>query len=363
MPTIRAKLKQLKDADVRWISLVDRAATRIPFRVVKRDKENSMGIDLTKVFKREDSGTKPYVSALVVFAQKNEKASAQVLEAIKQHGFTTDRVQKSDEGETLVYAQGDQSADAVVVRLSDQTLVTVGGLKTPTGWVGELVEKQGFFPDLQMAGDILQQQITEIVAKSETPQEDLEAGLTSYAEYLSQMAILPSACYKLDESIVEIVKKCACTEEEKPGEKPAEGAKKEEKETEEEKKKRVAKHPPSEMAPPDEEDDQKPPPNEAYKTEIATVLTALKGIEERTSAQLTGLGEKLTTVVDEQVVQKKVLDDVVKKADTLEKALGTTVTAPPISEDRPSFSTRMRVQKDDDPRTGTFDTAYLRRRK
>ena len=52
MAKIRTKLKQLRDADVRFISLVDRAATRIPFRVLKRDeKENKMGIDLTKVFK------------------------------------------------------------------------------------------------------------------------------------------------------------------------------------------------------------------------------------------------------------------------------------------------------------------------
>ena len=38
------------------ISLVDRAATRIPFRVLKRDKESKMGIDLTTVFKSDDTG-------------------------------------------------------------------------------------------------------------------------------------------------------------------------------------------------------------------------------------------------------------------------------------------------------------------
>ena len=97
MAKIRARLKQLKDADVRYISLVDRAATRIPFRVLKRDKENKMGIDLTKVFKSENA-EKPYVSALVVFAQKDETVAAQVLEAIKAHGFTVDSISSVEPG-------------------------------------------------------------------------------------------------------------------------------------------------------------------------------------------------------------------------------------------------------------------------
>ena len=351
-------MKQLRDADIRFISLVDRAATRIPFRVMKRDKEQKMGIDLTTVFKRDDS-VAPYVSALVVFAQKNEAAGTQILDAIKAHGFKTNLVQKSDEGETLVYAQGDQSGESMVVRLSDQLLVTVGGLKTPSGWVGEMVEEQAFFPDPQMAAEALQQRITEAVTKSETPQEALEADLTSYAEYLNQLAILPAACFKLDAAIGEIVKKCSCEEPPKK-DAAAEVEKGEKDETEEEKKKRVKNHPPSEMAPPDEEDDQKPPPDEAQKSEI---LAALKGIEERTSVQLSALAEKLETVATEQVAQKKVLDDVVQKADTLGTKIGTTVSAPPVSEDRPANHTRMRVQKDDDPRTGNFDTAFLRRRR
>lgn len=343
MAKIRTKLKQLRDADVRYISLVDRAATRIPFRVLKRDKENKMGIDLTNVFKSDDTG-KPYVSALVVFAQKDE-AATQIEDAIEAHGFTTDRVQKSDEGETLVYAQTDQSKDMQVVRLSDQMLVSVSGLKTPEGWVGDFVEEQGFFPDLKMATTALYDQMVE-VSKSDTPQEDAQATLTSYGQYLDQVLILPTACFKLDEMINEIVRKCECETT----------VVKESPEDEAARKKRIADHPPSEMAPVDEEDDQKPPPDEAYKSDV---LAALKGIE----TTITGLAEKLETVVEEQAEQKKTLDGVVQKADTLNTTLKATVTAVPVPEDRPVGSVRMRVQKDDDPRTGNFDTAFLRRRR
>jgi hypothetical protein len=359
----KMKLKQLRDADVRYISLVDRAATRIPFRVLKRDKESKMGIDLTKVFKSDDTG-KPYVSALVVFAQKDEAVGTQVQDAIKAQGFTTDRVQKSDAGETLVFSQSDQKGDTQIVRLSDHLLVNVGGLRMPGGWVGEMIEEHGFFPDLNMAAEALRDQ-TLIVAKSDTPQADATAMLGSYAAYLDQMAVLPTACYKLDEVITEIIQKCSCEDKKEETEKgelrtgnPAAEAIKEE--TEYDKKKRAKGHPPAEMAPKDEEDDQKPPPpeEEARKSDDA-ILTALSGLKDT----LAGLSQKLETVVTEQGEQKKVLDEVVQKTDTFSKTLKETVTAPPVSEDRPS-STRMRIQKaDDDPRTGNFDTAFLRKRR
>ena len=209
-----------------------------------------------------------------------------------------------------------------------------------------------------MASAALYDQLVE-VSKSETPQEDASAALSSYASYLDQMIILPSACYKLDEVINEIIQKCSCEVEKgelKEGNPAAEAIKEE---TKADAKKRVKDHPPAEMAPPDEEDDQKPPPDEVNKSE-EVILTALNGLKE----SLAGLSQKLETVATEQTAQKKVLDDVVQKADTFTTTLKGTVMAPPVSEDRPVHSTRMRVDKrDDDPRTGIFDTAFLRKRK
>lgn len=377
MAQIRTKLKQLRDADVRYISLVDRAATRIPFRVLKRDKETQM-IDLTSVFKSDDGGAKPSVSALVVFAQKDAAVATQIRDAIKAQGFSVDRVQKSDAGETLVYAQKDQSKDVQVVRLSDQLLVSVANLQKPAGWVGDMVEQHGFFPDMPLATAELQDQLQEVALKSEQPQVDAEAVLTSYAQYVSQMTTLPTACFKLEEAVAEIVAKCSCEDEkaveeveevEKAGEKPGEtGAKNPASEaiknqSEYDNKKRgKTTHSPAEMAPKDEEDDQKPPPDSDFVTgQKSDIATALKGI----TAQLAGLSTKLDTVVADQSAQKKVLDEVVTKADTLTSTLNATVTAPPLDGDRPSArgDVRMRVQKDDDPRTGNFDTAFLRKRK
>ena len=156
-------------------------------------------------------------------------------------------------------------------------------------------------------------------------------------------------------------------------------------------------------APEDEDDDQKPPPNPAKKQEeaqkddatpaptdkpaekpgdkpadkpgdkpapapklrveksdVTEILASLKGV----TTQLSALATKVDGLATEQVAQKKTLDEVVQKADTLSTTLKTTVTAPPSSrEDRPADGMRMRVQKDDDPRTGNFDTAFMRKRR
>lgn len=318
-----------------------------------------MSIDLTRVFKTEESATKPFVSALVVLAQPDDERTNAVRDLLKAEGFVVDRVQKSEKGDTVSYVQGDQPAEVQIVRLGDNVLASVGGLSMPEGWMSEVIDNYGFFPDLQMATAALYDQL-EAVTKSDTPQDDAEAVLTGFAEYLNQIIVLPAACFKLDAAITELVQK---------------------NETEEEKKARVKKHPPSEMAPADEEDDQKPPPEEVTKAEVkvddtkpdttptaitemqTALFAALKGMEERTTAQLTGLTQKVEAVVSEQAEQKKTLDGVVQKADTLSTTLKTTVTAAPASDDRPA-GPRMRVEKkDEDPRTGNFDTAFLRRRR
>ena len=83
-------------------------------------------------------------------------------------------MQKSDEGETLVYAQGDQPPRTTqMVRLGDQTLVSVAGLKVPEGWVGDMVDGAWIFSRPEDGHvDALYDQLADMVAKSETPQDD-----------------------------------------------------------------------------------------------------------------------------------------------------------------------------------------------
>lgn len=46
---VKATAKELKNADVRFISLVKRGANRIPFRILKTDKGENQMIDLASL--------------------------------------------------------------------------------------------------------------------------------------------------------------------------------------------------------------------------------------------------------------------------------------------------------------------------
>src|SRR5262245_4851414 len=95
MARVKVKLRELRNADVRYISLVDRAATRIPIRVTKSEQGDSE-MDLTRIFKQETVQAEPKVTDITVYAQKTPEATEQVRQSIADAGFSTERVQKSE---------------------------------------------------------------------------------------------------------------------------------------------------------------------------------------------------------------------------------------------------------------------------
>src|SRR3990172_7673579 len=67
---MKVPLRELSNLDVNWVSLVDRGANRIPFRIVKRDpnKESPM-LNLSNAFGRVKKAEQPKettVSAVVL---------------------------------------------------------------------------------------------------------------------------------------------------------------------------------------------------------------------------------------------------------------------------------------------------------
>ena len=146
------------------------------------------------------------------------------------------------------------------------------------------------------------------------------------------MLVLPPACFKLDGPSRRSSRSAAVRSPVKDG---AEESRDEaiEERVRGRRKKRIADHPPSEMAPVDEEDDQKPPPEEAVASPNDSADGPSKGIEAQRVDRSDCRSWK--TVVTEQAEQKKMLDGVVQKADTFNTTLKATVTALPMSEDRP----------------------------
>lgn len=113
----KIKANKLENADVRFISLVKRGANRIPFRIIKQEKD--MSIDLSKVWrtqKAEDSV--PFVAAVVL-----QKADADLEALVAEAGFTIEFKQEDADG-CVLYKQFDADlGEVTVVKACDDALL------------------------------------------------------------------------------------------------------------------------------------------------------------------------------------------------------------------------------------------------
>jgi hypothetical protein len=324
-----------------------------------------MGIDLMRIFKGDKPKAKPDVAAVVVFAHDTPETMEQVRKSIEDAGFTTKTVQKADENTTVVYTQQDHDADkTVMIRLSDQMLLTALNVEPLTGLFGALVEKNGFVPDLPMAMDLFAVAVQEAVTKSDDPQTDIESAYKSLGEYLKLMGSLPPAAFAAADAVQAFAVKKVETpcDEEKPEVEPTEEekaakAKADAEKVEAEKTEKVTE--PVKPAVKPAEKVVEP----VAKTETAAILEAIAGLRRETKDSIKGVAAKVDAVVEEQGKQKKTLDEVVQKAETLDSKLKTTVVTPDTTEDRPSGPRHTQRKADDDPRTGNFDTAFIGRRR
>lgn len=117
MPTFKLKANEMKDATVSHISLVDRGANRIPFRIVKQEKsgmskKHFAGLDLGNLFVRKTEEAEVDQEAevvSVVVMDEDEEAKKLVEEA----GFDVSSPKTMEDG-SVVYQQGDKEDEVGV---------------------------------------------------------------------------------------------------------------------------------------------------------------------------------------------------------------------------------------------------------
>jgi len=215
-------------------------------------------------------------------------------------------------------------------------------------------------PDFPMAMGVFAELVQEAVTKGE--QADVESAYKSLGEYLKLMTALPSGVFVAADAVQEFAVK---TEDEPADDEKTEDEKKADDETTETTEKKVEKTEDDKVekkTPDPVKVEDKPDPAPALKGETASILEAIAGLRRETRDSIKGVAAKVDTVATEQAKQKKTLDEVVQKAETLDAKLKTTVATPTTTEDRPSGRQTQR-KADDDPRTGNFDTAFLKRRR
>jgi colicin import membrane protein len=105
MAKVTVSANKLENAAVTFISLVDKGANRIPFRIIKKNKESQMGIDLAKLFKTPAKKQEAVVKSFGLFVEKAETLVA-VKDALVAAGFEVEQTQDDAEAQVFAAKQG-----------------------------------------------------------------------------------------------------------------------------------------------------------------------------------------------------------------------------------------------------------------
>lgn len=181
MPTITFKAVEMSEAQVQRISLVERAASRIPFRVVKTEqpKEQPMKrfplVDLASVLKREKPASEQ-PSVVGVVTMKSDQLPA-ITEQIKAAGFSVEKSEELEDGSVVFKQTDDVSGESAVIRVSDNAALVVKGLRpymmdvtlSDGTTFAEVCKAQGFYPGVGTMVDVLRNSVLTLAEKSDDP--------------------------------------------------------------------------------------------------------------------------------------------------------------------------------------------------
>lgn len=396
MANLKVKLTEMKNADVRYISLVDRAASRIPFRVIKYDKESGMGINLKTIGRvlkgtsnQKESVSKAEVSAVVVL--DHGELTSEIQDVIEKQGFSVQKAIKNEDG-TVTFAAGENPLkDAVLVKLSDEMLLAVKGMNAymTEGEFEDMVKSRGFMPSISTAMEVLYTTISNAMYNSDVKgPEDFSKIVTEatgkFSEYvIGLVSALPEAVFKMDAAVNELVEKKSkeASKEKAKGkmkEAPAEGSSEEEAaETSEEETKEKSKEMKATQEEATGEVTESAEHEKEEEDQLKKILTAVSDLAEKVS-ELSKKSEETSQAISEQGKRleevasssEQKIAELSQKAENASKAVKSTILAAAPAGDTPTPQGEVgesegvkKYDYRDDPRQGCFDTAFIRRKK
>ena len=198
MPKIKMNVTKLGDPTVNYISLVNRGANRIPFRIVKHDKQESNMIDLanlniSKLLKQDKVAvlSEPTIVGFVTMKDENFEA---VKDGLKNAGFMVSKQFEEADGSVVFKQEDTMPEEFTVLKMCDSLLVLVDGLDTDDlvgGTIYEsLLKEDSFIPSPDIATEGMSLAMSEISASQDTPQDKvakMELVTKDYNGYMSKL--------------------------------------------------------------------------------------------------------------------------------------------------------------------------------
>lgn len=350
---IKSKVRELSNAKVSYVSLVTRGANRIPFRLIKTSKEQDGMIDLSSLksifspVKKAALDT-PRITAVVI---KKDANLADKLQEISKAGLRTDNVLELEDGTILVSQEADSQIGAVIVKMGDNSFLLVKGMYSyTTPSFNDLVNTQGFYPNVDTATSSLKQICFDAVGAMHLSQEDAQKvisdALKDFSSYIeSLVSIIPKDVFKLESALEKLsIKEATVQEVETLAIEKSEDTATLVQDAEPNIKGEMVR---VEPVTDNQEIRLLKSEIDSLKTDLAALISTVTGL-----TASVGAVTKATADVNSKLVETAT------KADAAVNALKTSLVVAAKGEDLPTPSVK---KADTDPRTGCFDTAFSRR--
>lgn len=235
--TVKLPLVQLSNADVEWVSLVNKPANRIPFRITKDEDTGGsatesadsaltdqprggtslmkLNVKLADMFGTKKTDAEPAAIAAIIIRKAD---AARLIPSLKDAGYGVEDVMESDDH--FVLKQNDFEGDKVTAfKVNDQIGILVTGVsKAFSPYLdsmsfAETMSAGGFLPSLYIASEAMQETIHTVLRSAETPSEAsvaIKSVVEEFGSFVSTMASdLPDVAFKMDELNTLSVKKDA----------------------------------------------------------------------------------------------------------------------------------------------------------
>ncbi|KVR21717.1 hypothetical protein WK13_34835 [Burkholderia ubonensis] len=215
MAETKTTLKEMRNGDVRYISLVRRAANRIPIKITKSDKEDTM-IDLSnlrRVLKGEQKPEAPSIAAVVLAAEPGEAVKAKLSElGLGELAHIT----KNEDGTVVLSKDGNTKVEAKIVRLSEDVALVVKGLQLWSSGLdsstdfNEVLAANSFYSGLSTATCSLGDTIRNICYSATDPgaaASSIGEAVKKFETYATTLVgNIPTVAWKMEQEIAAAIK-------------------------------------------------------------------------------------------------------------------------------------------------------------
>lgn len=203
MTQVTMQANELLHTDVKRVSLVKRAATRMPWKIIKQEDENTM-LDLAKLFKKDPVAPSATVFAAIVRKGVNlDEAKA----LLKSAGLSIDSITDSDTAHVFMQKTGEPSEDAVLVKSNDDVGFVVenlapamSGYDFQAATFTSVFKTENWMPSPAMASRMLAESLNSLLKKSDDGYaEHVAKAGEDYGRYAKALTMaLPETVAKLD---------------------------------------------------------------------------------------------------------------------------------------------------------------------